>query len=87
MKLECEKEYKCLHCKEISDYIEVYGSGNEVHYKCPKCSKEMFYSISYIVDMSWELNISKKEGELYHDNKKVECIEVDENKELVFKYK
>lgn len=87
MKLKCEKEYKCPLCKDISNHIEVYSGYNTIQYFCPKCSTEMFYSISYIANVCWELNISKKEGELYHNNKKVECIEIDNNKEMVFKYK
>lgn len=87
MKLKCEKEYKCPHCKKISDYIDVCSCGVTNYYICPKCGTEMFYSIFYIENISWELNISKKEGVIYYDKKEVETIEVDENKELVFKYK
>lgn len=87
MKLRCEKEYKCPLCKEISNHIEVIGSDDINYYMCPKCRKEMFYSRFYMINISWELNISKKEGKLYHNEKEVEFIKINKNKELVFEYK
>lgn len=81
-------EFKYPHCNALMNSFHRYYCGNENYFACTNCMTDILIVKSYIQTLSSHLNLHNKISKLYYyDDKEIEWIEIDENKELKIEYK
>lgn len=82
------KEFKCPLCSAIMDEFNKHYCMNETYFSCQSCKRDILIVKRYIATLSSDLDIHNKISKLYYyDNKEIEWIEIDNNKELKVEYK